>query len=428
MQTPQQDLAELRPPYSSDEIDLGELIRKLLSEWKLISAITVVGAIASVFFALNQTSIYRIEAVITAPSISELGKITDQTLIPISPERALERVFEQLISAQNQNQQFAKSDLFNTINAKSDHSAEQIFLSIQKEISIARIDREFYSVNKDERAPFKEVNVSLESAHPAEAQTFINALTISAMESALIAFTEDASTTRQERIIRLEEKLVALTSAAKESRLAEIKRLEAQSALRINELELELTLLEQKAKTDRENRISQLKESLKAAKSLDITDPVTWDDLRTSSSRAQILNDISGSATSTPLFFQGSRIITAEISMLEGRTNDLLYVGKASTIQLELETLKAATKIKALKARENDTIYLESYNKLTTQISQLQKEPNDFSSSALASLVQPAILPTQPIKPNRKLIVVAGTVLAGFLGLFIALIRLAVRK
>ena len=41
---------------------------------------------------------------------------------------------------------------------------------------------------------------------------------------------------------------------------------------------------------------------------------------------------------------------------------------------------------------------------------------------------QEAVVPPFAVKPNRKLIVVAATVLAGFLAIFIALIRIAVRR
>jgi len=52
----------------------------------------------------------------------------------------------------------------------------------------------------------------------------------------------------------------------------------------------------------------------------------------------------------------------------------------------------------------------------------------EVSESAIYRLEQPATLPSTPIKPKRTLIVALGFVLGGMLGVFIALIRMVMRR
>ena len=103
------------------------------------------------------------------------------------------------------------------------------------------------------------------------------------------------------------------------------------------------------------------------------------------------------------------------------------FVGEVPALKLELEKLKNDTNLKALKQRTNDTIYVDQFNDLQNQLAALGALDTNFTASQLGSVTQPAEIPANPIKPNKKLIAIAGTVLAGFLGLFLALIRIAIK-
>ena len=427
MDNNQQDLIHLRP-QSTDEIDLGELIRKLIGEWKLVTAITLFGAFASVVIALQQASIYRVEAIIAAPSISELGAMVDQTLVPITGEKAMERVVEELFSVKNQNIVFGQSELFKITSQDNSSNLNTLFANAVQELSIKRVEREFYTLADDQRAPFKEVSIVLDSAHAGQAALYVNALATRALALAFETFKEDASARKFDKITKLETAIIALRDAAATARLADIKRLEEKNNLTRDELLLELALLEQQAKTNRLKRIAQLDEAITTAAGLKITEPVTWEDLRPASSNAQIFNDLSGATQGQPLYFQGTRLLAAERDMLQARTNDLLYVGKSAELQFQLQQLAVDPKIAALKLRGDDTIYIANYDALQTELSVLKNLPTDYPIARMATLIQPAIRSTKPIKPNRKLIAVAGTILAGFLGLFLALIRIAIKK
>lgn len=80
--------------------------------------------------------------------------------------------------------------------------------------------------------------------------------------------------------------------------------------------------------------------------------------------------------------------------------------------------------------------YLDGYMAYVSNISAAQLNEyfqalgvsNSISPESLYRVEQVPILPTQPIKPKKPLIVALGLVLGGMLGLFIALIRLMLIK
>ena len=427
MDNNKQDLIHLRPE-GPNEVDLGELILKLIGEWKLITAVTALGAFASLVIALQQTSIYRVEAIIAAPNIAELSVMVDQSLVPISSEKAIERVVENLFSVKNQKIVFGQSELFQISSQGNSGNLGTLFANSMKDLTISRVEREFYTLAENQRAPFKEVSIVLDSAYAGQAALFVNALTTRALALALETFREDTTARKLDQITKLETEMIALREAGTTARLGNIKRLEDQNNLARDQLLLELALLEQQAKTNRLKRIAQLDEAIPTAAGLKITEPVTWEDLRPASSNAQILNDLSTATRGQPLYFQGTRLLAAEREMLRARTNDLLHVQESAELQFQLEQLAADPKIAALKQREDDTIYIANYDALKTNLSVLENLDTDFTNAKMATLIQPAIRSAEPIKPNRKFIAVAGTVLAAFLGLFLALMRIAVKK
>jgi LPS O-antigen subunit length determinant protein (WzzB/FepE family) len=425
MQNAPQDLAHLRP-IQNDEIDLAELIRNLIKEWKLILSITVMGAFAGIIFALTQTPIYKVETTFAAPTISQLGKLTEQNIISLSREEALELVAEQLISATTQRQVFDNSELKQILTENSDGNASQLFTTVRQGINLKRIDQEFYTIQDNQVLDLKEINFSFETANPIEGTAFIQELGNGALKNALENVSNDISNIRAERIANIQKQLTALTESAKEARLAQIERIEDSNRVKIEAIELELQLLIAKATEERFRKITQLEEALETAKALNIINPVTWEDLRDKQPNAQVFNDLTSAEKNEPLYFRGSKYLTAEIDMLKKRTDDSLYIDKVPTLKMELATLKNDTALKALKERKNDTIYVEQFNNLQNKLAELNVLDSQFSASQLANVTQPAEIPVNPIKPNKKLIVLASTVLAGFLALFLALIRVAI--
>lgn len=410
-----------------DEIDLGDLIRRLTGEWKFIALVLVGGLLLSMLGSFVLTRSYMVEAIIRLPNINEIGDISDQRLLEVTPEVALERFLDQLNRPENQVEVFEKSALFTDLSDGSLLSPSQIFKGIREKLSVSRIKHPYYELDKAEKTPFKEVGLSLASSRPKLAAEFIQALIYAAQEKALSELTGDIAALKENRIRDIKERLNSLTLAANASRMAEISRLEETNRELIASLQMQIGLQISRAKKNRENQIIRVEEALSTAQALNITDPVTWDDLRTKRTTSQITNEFGGEDKSTPHYFQGARILSAELKRLKSRQDDRPFIHELVELEKQIEVLEKDPKIAALKLRKDDTIYIEQFDKLQQELSRLNQVPTQYNNARLAIVSQSAVVAPEPTRSSLMIILV-GVFISGFLGLFIALIRISLLK
>ena len=413
------------PP--SDEIDLRVLLHNLLSQWRLMAVIVALAAAASVVYALLQPNIYQVESTLTAPTKGELANLPEQTLVEVSPKIALDNVVDLIISPRVQAEVFEQSALHKKLAEHSDLTSQQLFLSIRPNLKIKRHDHEFFVAEELADDTKKEIRITLESRYPSEATEYINTLINYAQTKTIANFHQDVGQRKQEENRSINEQIAALTKAETALREAKIAKLSEQNAQKIAALELELSLLEIKAREDRLIKIQVLKEALKTAQELNIVEPVRWFSNNSNAGSDPNPITLNWIKDNYPTYYRGTKHLSAEIAMLENRENDLLYVDKATDIKTQINEIKADPVLTALKARTNDTIYIENYAELINKQQLLQSQPMDFSTAKVANIVQPAIVPVKPFKPNRKLIVTAGLILGVFLAVFIGLIRIALQ-
>lgn len=145
-------------------------------------------------------------------------------------------------------------------------------------------------------------------------------------------------------------------------------------------LSQEASALISQAEINRQRKIIELTEALAIAKKAGINEPAI--------SQQTLLN--------YPQYLKGSHLLAAEIGALKSRDSDVAFIPELSKINQHLAMLESL--------------------KINTDLIQV------------AQVDQIAKVPASPVKPNKKLIVAVALVLGGMLGIFIALIRGAVRK
>lgn len=420
------EVGYVQRPDVSDEIDLGQLLRGLAKEWKVICGAILAGAILTVAYLYLSSPTYRIESVLRVPTLNELGAITDQNLIDIKPNSAFQRVVNQIVSPDLQIKALKGSQLFGVSGDEKEQTIEQKLSRIRNEISVTRIRHDYYELGKDEKPPIKELTVSIGSANPEAAVDFLQRLIAMSADSAMAQFNADVRTVKESRVLQVKGQLSALTSAVENNRMAEISRLEAANQVLIAEFQQQVDLLVSKAKKDRLNQIIRLQEAITTAKTLDIVDPVTWDDLRPSRDTSQITNELAGTDDKLPLYFQGTRILNAELGRLEGRKDDRPFLGALSKLEKQISELENDPKIAALKTRQDDSIYIEKYNQLQTELADLLSQPVQFSGAQMAVVTQGAFVPGQSTR-NSVLYLAVGILLSFFIGLIVALALLSMK-
>lgn len=168
-----------------------------------------------------------------------------------------------------------------------------------------------------------------------------------------------------------------------------IRDIQGATSVKISKLQTQIDQLESSAIAEKASRIAKLQNALAIAKSLGIEQP-------------------QANNSSADLYTKGTRVLEAEIAALNNAKPVLgeLRVGfdkDGNPLTITAETLKGELAV------------LQS-----TNFSNLSVQYVPFDTKAA--------IPADAEKPNRKLIAIAATVLAGFLGLFVALIHIAIKN
>ena len=411
----------------ADEIELGSLIRDLIGEWKIMAAVLAIGAIGSIAAAIYMPKIYRVEAILRVPTFFELGDIRDQDIIEVTPQDTMMRVIDKLLAPEIHLKALQSSSLGKQLLENSEASNDQLTQQLREDFSLNIVNHDYYQVEKGDKTPLREISVSLKSDEPELAADFIQVLIAQAQSQALLYFSKDVSTVKDNRISDIQEHLEAMTLAAKQSREAEIMRLQEANDEVIARLQQQIDLTIRKTRQDRENRIIQLADAINTAELLGINEPVTWDDLRPLRKSIQINNELGDKNDAAPLYFHGTRLLRAELDQLRNRTDDRPFVPALTALEYQIVQLQTDTKIMALQSRANDTIYIEKFDDLQQQLKNILRQPEQFSNSQLAVISQPATVPSGPMR-SPFIIVGIGLVLSGFLALLVAFIRMAMRN
>lgn len=373
--TTNQDLAHLRPE-PNDEIDLGELIRNLLAQWKLICSITFIGAVLGVVVALALPKEYRVEAVFDKPSTSDIQPLLAQTLVPLTRQAVLGSFLKNLQSRDLIEQALEAHDALVDDKGIALTAAQRFskVAEISNSIRIAPATYDFMEELEGLEAEFDEISISTLSSKPSQTALWVNELLKLASAKTTADLMNDILGQRNVNIAKVKSQLAELEGTAIAKRAQQIEHLQA---------------------------------ALAVATELNINEPTSWSALVHGNGNVQLLNE---QPEKEEDFLKGTRILIAELAVL-----------KNSPVQLADLTVISTTD-------EITKTTIISPNTLKGQIATLENFSLDIANIRYIKPNVEALIPATAEKPNRKLIAIAATVLAGFFALFIALIRLAIRK
>ncbi len=412
---------------SHDEIDIGQLIRGLLREWRGMSIVICIGAALSIGLSLYLSKAYLIESTLRAPNFGELGDLKNQTIVDVTPRIALQSVVDLILSPDEIEQVLATSVWWENAVEDNSTSLNSMASNIRKDLKLTRVNHDHYELGEDEKTPFREVRVSLPSTEPQLAADFLQSLISTAHTHALAEFANDVQGIKQNRIEFIEKQLESLAQAGKQSREAEIIRLRAANDESITRLRQQINLELRRAKLNRENGIVQLAEALRTADALSIEEPVTWDDLRPLRELTQITNELGGKGRADPLYFRGARVLTAELDSLKSREDDRPFISGLIELENQLIQVQNDPRIAALESRAEDRIYVAEFDSLQRELTGLYEQPTLFDNARLTVVSQLASVPDRPMR-NPLMIIIAGIFASGFLALLVGCLLVSIRN
>lgn len=375
-----QDLTSLRPHPDDDTIDLGELLRGIIEQWKLIVGVTVLGAVVGVAVALILPRQYQVEAVVSQPNRAAVQPILAQQISPLTLDELTQRFLLNVQSLNLIEQAYTNTGMGDQPDntAPSEEEAFSAIRSVSENLRVEPVRYEFYELTNEEKTPLNKISVNLLSSEPRTAKAFIDELLSLAEEKTLQDTISDINAVKAIRIQTAESKYAQLVKSAEASLTREQQR---------------------------------VRQALAIARSLGIENPTSWDALVHGAGNVQMVNAVEAE---DDLFLHGTRFLQARLESLNGDGADQLF----------LEGIEE----QVIDEQGNISIIKTTPSQLQGEIRALQEQNFHINDVRLLDESASARIPSSAEKPNRPLIAIAATVLAGFLGLFIALVRMAIRK
>lgn len=368
------------PRYIEDDtIDLGELLRGLIAQWPLIVGITVLGAVIGVAVALLLPKQYRVEAIVNQPSREAVQPLLAQQIAPLTLDDLSERFLLNLRSLSLIEQAYSQSDLGGEqdLDSMSEEEAFSQIQSVADALSVGPVRYEFYQLGDDEKTPLNSLSVNLLSSEPRRAKAFIDELLVLAEQRTLREAIGNINATKAIRIESAQSKYDQLLAGAEASLARERRRVQ---------------------------------QALSIANSLGLEEPTSWEALVLGDSQVQMINQLANDE----LFLNGSRFLTAQLESLSADGAAELFLEGIEETVFDLNG--------------NQMVITTTPSQLQGEIRALSQQSFALSDVNLLDEDAAARIPSNAEKPNRPLIAIAATVLAGFAALFIALIRMAIRS
>lgn len=349
--------------FEDDTIDLYELWITLWNRKGLVIAVTVIAALGSVVYALQQLNVYKAETLLLPPKQKDVKSINTAGMQGMQGMQGMKEIkgvravggftvagafnaFKINLNSRSIQKKFIeKHDLMDILapNRTQETRDIEILEGFSKMIKIE--DKEVFSV-------------STESDDPEFAAKLINDFVRFFDLETVRALISDARNNIEEQIIDIEYKINS-------------KR--------------------QMTKLRREDQVLRYQEAITIARVLGIKKRV---DATNIIQNTQMNVDIA--TASTPLYYLGIEALSAEINILQNRISDDPFISGLRDLQEQLALLRSFI----------------------------------IDESGMHSVtVDQAAYPSKiPIKPNRRLIVLLGTVVGLFLGIFLVFFVSFVQK
>lgn len=406
-------------PANANEIDLVELFSVLWKQKALILAVTVMAGLVGLAYAVLAPHYYSVQSVLRPAAIKDLDELNHLGIYKLSPKQALAQVAAALDSYENRLSYFRNNQrLFGEL-AQPGRTLEQTFEDFnERAFTLLQPAPE----NTGETTPF--VGIRLTYPGNINGVEVVNGFIQHSLDGVRQQIAADLDTLIGNRLSQLDKNMAAARANYMASKEAKIATLNEADALKRAQLSDELSALRQQLKTRRDNRIKQLNEAIRIAKSLGITKPTTPSSLGVTELIDQgrvIQTEVS--SQQIPLYFMGSEALDAERTALQARRSDDFTEPRIAQIARELKLLEHNRQIETLNSRENEDLFLKGLAGWREEAARLRAMDFDAAALKLVSIDQRAVAPIQPIKPKKTLIVALALVLGGMLGLFIALVR-----
>lgn len=333
-----------------NDIDIFDLIESIWKEKILIIVITALVTSLALAYAFTAKPTYEASTTFYQPSVSAIQSYNLGRREAELPEYTISAIYDIFLTNLNSSQ--LRDNFFDEIylpsldEAKQASARSKLIAALDKILTVKQL-------NTKENKYLYQISVEL----------------------------EDADKTAEWANLYLQKAITQTKAELKDDINSEMRTYKESIKLQIDNLLI-------RARAERQDEITRLKEALSIAKAIGLENPA----LPTGKATEEGANYVDRNLT----YMRGSKALESQIQAFEARKDDQAFIPTLRELTAKLNFL--------------DSIYLNDENTEVVKIDQI------------------ALTPDSPIKPKKLLIIVMSVLLGGMLGVLTALIRTAVRQ
>lgn len=405
---------------NTKEVNLFAIWKILKNQKNVILLVFSVVSLLTIVYVIFARPIYKSETIFLPPSENDIQPLIIKNIQGADIGKIYGMFRENLGSIAIRRELFETMQLADAFepNRGELRSSDEIFNKFNKELTLI--------IPNPKKGAFALplTTLSLEERDPVLIANIVNRIAKKAKEVTKNELIADIDIKVSEQIKELKLEIRLLLDKVKKQRQDEIARLEASDILERNMLKDKIKALRKTAKDQRLDRITVLAEAISIAHTLGIKDPIDYKLKKISNmskTSSQILTDISSKAPQ--LYTQGYEALEAKMASLKNRTNDDSFIDGLRGLEQQLELLNNNRKAEQLKARINDEPFIAELREKENTLAYLETIKINPETFEVASLEQAAFVPQMRVKPKRILIVILGLFLGLILGVLAAFIK-----
>ena len=408
---------------NDDEIDLFELWEGLVAEkktfWIVLLGVVFLGAA----LAFYKPSVYQASAELSPPETRNIVELNIPAIKNFSEAEIFHYFIESLFLSDIYLSLAKEQDFKEFFHGQEEKSSAYVLEHFSRALTISLPQNE-----KKDSVGFSTVNVSF-SASDAEMsykvlQRLLEKVSENAKTSLVSNLTMQLQTSIDNNLIlfKTEEAKIYKEIQAEIERLVENDKVNRALILE------NIASLREQAIQSRLHRVIQLEEAYKTATQLKIDRPIVPVDFQAQSGPENQI--VVGGSTMPIGYWMGTKVLAADIKSLNSRQNDDAFIAELPGLKKQLKDLEVNQKVEALQNRVSHLAFSEALRSYQNQNNAWKIGVEALSKADFKTheFVVGIVVPSTPINSSRMLIVAVSVVLGLMLGIFIALIRRAVKK
>lgn len=406
-------------PYQTDEIDLSALLSSLVARKFLIAGLTGFVTVLAILYALNIAPTYQVASSFTSPNESSVISINKLGMTAETKKSVFSSFLTKLSSKNLQRELFVKGDYvtqFNADNAPIDDVDEFISNTIKSvQVQSPNLNKKDMDLGFLTELPY---SVSIKGNSPEAMAAYLNSLVVMANSKTineLITLNETKIFNRLEEI-SLERDL--LLEQAEKDRFSQIERIKEEDAQKIRQINDQIDRARYQAKENRLNQIVVLTDAAKLAKSLGIIEN-NFKLIKGDGASSDLTIAIGENKDLPEWYLYGEKALLQRVELLQNRTSDDPFIPELVTLNNQLNEVQNNNLLKTLETRQDDSPFIAEIANLEVEKIKLESRMVAMIGVGAMQLSQVALIPKEPIKPNKRLIV-----LLAFIGSFMMSILL----